>query len=170
MGYLVLRGSTTGQGPLWTCAWAKLHPPGKKLSIEEQIQEYIACQPAPKRSDLQFLHDLILKLSSGTKLWFTDGMSEEGKVVANPSIGFGQCTIKYADGTMREFYRIGLSANKTGISVYVLGLEDKTYLSRTFGNAIGKARVTGYCIKFKTLTDIDVDVLQEAIRYGFVAG
>ena len=29
----------------------------------------------------------------------------------------------------------------------------------------GKASVTGYCIKFKTLKDINVDILEEAILY-----
>ena len=71
-----------------------------------------------------------------------------------------------ADGSSREFYRIGLSASTTGISVYVLGLDDKTYLARTYGGSIGKARVTGYCIKFRHLAVINVDVLQAAIHYG----
>ena len=75
-------------------------------------------------------------------------------------------TITYADGSSREFYRIGLSANTTGISVYVLGLDDKTYLARTYGGSIGKASVTGYCIKFRHLAVINVDVLQAAIQYG----
>ena len=55
------------------------------------------------------------------RLWFNDGTNEAGKVVANPNIGYGVYTITYADGSSREFYRIGLSANTTGISVYVLG-------------------------------------------------
>jgi hypothetical protein len=29
--------------------------------------------------------------------------------------------------------------------------------------------VTGYCIKFRTLTDIDREVLEELIRFGFEA-
>ena len=73
--------------------------------------------------------------------------------MANPNIGYGEYTITYADGSSREFYRIGLSANTTCISVYVLGLDDKTYLARTLGASIGKASVTGYCIKFKGLSD-----------------
>ena len=59
-----------------------------------------------------------------------------------------------------------MSANTTGVSVYVMGIADKTYLSRTYGAALGKASVTGYCIKFKALKDIDTDVLAAAIRYG----
>jgi hypothetical protein len=59
-----------------------------------------------------------------------------------------------------------MSANTTGISIYVLGIEDKTYLTQTYGKTIGKASVTGYCIKFKTLKDINIDILEAAIRYG----
>lgn len=136
------------------------------MSVEEQIKTYISSQPEPKRSELAELHELMLQHIPDCKLWFTDGKNSEGKVVANPNIGYGQYTIKYADGTARDFYRIGLSANKTGISVYILGLEDKTYLSRTFGEAIGKASVTGYCVKFKSVKEIDLGVLLDAIQYG----
>ena len=113
---------------------------------------------------------MILALMPACKLWFLDGKDEKGKIVSNPNIGYGFQTIEYANGKTREFYQIGVSANTTGISVYIMGLEDKTYLARTFGRDLGKASVTGYCIKFKTLTDIQVDVLKAAIRYGIETG
>src|SRR5208283_6164106 len=90
----------------------------------------------------------------------------KGKTVSNPNIGYGSQTTKYADGKTKEFYQIGISANTTGISVYIMGVNDKKYLTRTFGRELGKASVTGYCIKFKTLTDIKIDVLKAAIQYG----
>ena len=139
------------------------------MNVQEQLEEYIASQPEPKRSDMQRLHNLILQVSPGCKLWFLDGKDSEGKTVSNPNIGYGLHTMKYADGTTREFYQIGLSPNTTGISVYIMGIEDKKYLPQTYGKTLGKASVTGYCIKFKTLKDIKVDVLTEAIRFGFVA-
>src|ERR671938_439115 len=77
--------------------------------------------------------------------------------------------LHYAGGTTREFYRIGLSANKTGISVYILGIEDKKFLAETYGKQLGKASVTGYCIRFKTLKDINIEILEAAIRYRFDA-
>lgn len=139
------------------------------MNVQEQIKEYIASQPEPKRSDLQALHLRILQLSPGCKLWYEDGKNEDGKTVSNPNIGYGSYTIKYANGTTRDFFRIGISANTTGISVYILGLTDKTYLAKTYGKEIGKASVTGYCIKFKTLKHVTIDVLEAAIRYGFEA-
>ena len=86
-----------------------------------------------------------------------------------PNIGYGSRDHKYADGTVSEFYQIGLSGNKTGISVYILGIEDKKYLADTYGKDLGKASVTGYCIRFKTLKDINIEILEAAIRFGFKA-
>ena len=137
------------------------------MNVQEQIQKYISSQPEPKRSDMEALHRIILEVMPACKLWFLDGKDSEGKTVSNPNIGYGSHTMKYADGTTREFYQIGLSANKTGISVYILGIDDKKYLAQTYGKDLGKASVTGYCIRFKTLTDINTEVLEAAIRFGF---
>ena len=137
------------------------------MKVEQQIKDYITSHPDPKRSDMQQLHNLILGVNPGCKLWFLDGKDANGKVVSNPDIGYGSRDHRYADGTIREFYQIGLSANKTGISVYILGIEDKKYLPETYGKELGKASVTGYCIRFKTLKDINTDVLEAAIRFGF---
>ena len=139
------------------------------MNVQEQIQKYISSQPEPKRSDMHEVHRTILQVMPECKLWFLDGKNSENKTVSNPNIGYGLHTIKYADGTTREFYQIGLSANKTGISVYILGIEDKKYLAQTYGKELGKASVTGYCIRFKTLKDINIEILEAAIRYGFEA-
>ncbi|MNI35312.1 hypothetical protein D3C73_893320 [compost metagenome] len=133
------------------------------MNISAQIEAYITNQPEAKRSDMQTLHDIITALMPTARLWFLDGKNSEGKIVSNPNIGYGQYTITYADGSSKDFYQIGLSANTTGISVYIMGIEDKLYLAQTYGATIGKASVTGYCIKFKALKDIDVNVLQAAI-------
>ena len=134
------------------------------MNVKEQIRKYISSQPEPKRSDMQALHRIILQIMPACKLWFLDGKNSENKTVSNPNIGYGLHAMKYADGTTREFYQIGLSANKTGISVYILGIEDKKYLAQTYGKVLGKASVTGYCIRFKTLKDINIEILEAAIR------
>ena len=136
------------------------------MNVEQQIKKLITSQPEPKRSDMQELHRIILELMPKCKLWFLDGKDDEGQTVSNPNIGYGFQTIKYADGKTREFYQIGISANTTGISVYILGIKDKKYLAQTYGKKLGKANITGYCIKFKTLKDINIDLLEAAMRYG----
>ena len=136
------------------------------MNIRKQIEEHIATQPESKRGDMQELHRVILAQMPKCKLWFLDGKDEGGKVVSNPNIGYGLQIIKYADGRTKDFYQIGMSANTTGISVYILGIEDKKYLAQAYGKELGKASVTGYCIKFKKLEDINTDVLVAAMRYG----
>lgn len=140
------------------------------MTVEKQIETYIAGQPVPKRDALRELHRRILQLSPGCRTWFLDGKDGDGKTVSNPNIGYGLHTIRYANGKSREFYRIGLSANTTGISVYIMGIEDRKYLARNYGKRLGKASVTGYCIRFKSLADIDPDVLDEIVEFGFQAG
>lgn len=142
------------------------------MNVIEQIKEYITSQEEPKRSEMEELHNIIMKVMPGCKLWFLDGKNSENKTVSNPNIGYGSYTINYATvspndkAKNREFYQIGLSANTVGISVYIMGIEDKTYLAKTFGQKIGKASVTGYCIKFKRLKDINIEILKEAILFG----
>ncbi len=139
------------------------------MSVQEQIKKYIASQPEPKRRDMQELHRITLQVFPKCKLWFYDGKNSKNQTIANPTIGYGLHTIKYANGKTRDYFRIGVSANKTGISVYILGIKDRKYLTRTYGKKLGKASVTGYCIRFKALKDIDVGVLEAALRHGVEA-
>jgi hypothetical protein len=136
------------------------------MTVKEQIKEYIDTQAEPKRTDIQALHKRILQLLPKCKLWFLDGKDDKGKTVTNPNIGYGLQIIRYADGKTKEFYQIGISPNTTGVSVYIMGLRDKTYLAQTYGKNLGKASVTGYCIKFRTLKDISIDILEAVIRDG----
>ena len=109
------------------------------MTTQAQIDAYIASLPQAKQSDLQELQRIILGVMPKAKLWFLDGKNDAGKVVSNPNIGYGQYTMTYADGKTREFYQIGLSANTSGISVYIMGPDDKNYLPATYGKALGKA-------------------------------
>ena len=137
------------------------------MNTEAQIETYLADQPEPKRAEMRTLHQLIRRVSPHCDLWFLDGRNDEGKIVSNPNIGYGTQRIDYANGTSRDFYRIGLSANTTGISIYIMGVKDKKYLAQTYGATLGKASVTGYCIKFRTIADIDLATLEDIIRFGF---
>lgn len=136
------------------------------MNAKAQINEFISNQPEPKRSDMQALHEFMLRLLPSAKLWFLDGKNEDGKQVTNPNVGYGVHIIKYKDGSTREFYQVGFSPNTTGISVNIMSIKDKTFLADTYGKTMGKASMSGYCIKFKKLKDINLEVLEDAIKYG----
>ena len=131
-----------------------------------QIKTFISSQTKAKQQDLLLLNELLLQLMPEAKRTFFDGLNEEGKVVANPTIGYGERTLYYVDGSSKDSFRIGVSANKTGISIYLIGLEDHDYLKKHFSDKMGKASVSAYCIRFKSLKDLDFDVLREALLYG----
>jgi hypothetical protein len=137
------------------------------MTIQQQITDYINSQSESKCNDLEQLHRMVLELQPDCQLWFLDGKNAEGKVVSNPNIGYGVKAIEYADGKTRDFYQIGISANTTGISIYIMGIKDKKYLGDTFGQRLGKANLTGYCIKFKSLKDLNLEVLKEVLIFGF---
>ena len=136
------------------------------MALEDQINRYLESIPEPKQTDMRRLHGAILEMNPGCKLWFLDGKDESGKVVSNPNIGYGTQSKKFADGKIKEFYQAGISANTTGLSVYIMGIDDKKYLHEKYSHAIGKASITGYCIKFKALKDIDLEILKAAIQDG----
>jgi len=138
------------------------------MNIEQQIQSYIDSQGGSRRTDMLELHTRILNQFPGLRLWYLDGKDGNDRIVSNPNIGYGSQTMKYANGKTKEFYRVGLSANTTGISVYIMSIADKNYLKETYEKKIGKANVSGYCIKFKTVKDIHLDTLEEAIAYGLL--
>lgn len=136
------------------------------MDVRAQIDSYIAGQPQPKRDEMRELHRRITGLSPGCRLWFLDGRNEAGRVITNPNIGYGSETLTSARGGRREFYKIGLSANATGLSIYIMGLGDRRALSETYGTRLGKAKVTGYCIRFRTLRDLDAEVLDEILAHA----
>lgn len=136
------------------------------MNAEKQIKEYITSLPQQKQTEIQELHKCIVKALPKCKLWFYDGKDDKGKVVANPTIGYGFQTIKYSNGTTRDFFQVGMGSSSTGIFVHILPVKDKTFLAKTYGKELGKASVAGYAIKFKTLKDINIDVLLAAIKYG----
>lgn len=135
------------------------------MEIKSQINDLINSQFEPKQREMQELHNLILQLMPKCKLWYFDGKNEDGKQVAHPTIGYGNYTITYKDGSTRAFFRIGLLANPTGLAVHIMGIDDKKLLIDKFSKTIGKAKVGSYGITFKSIKDIDLEILKEAIRF-----
>lgn len=139
------------------------------MTAAAQIKEYLDSLTEAKAAEMRALHEAIRKAVPKAALHYFDGKDENGKTVSNPTIGYGKRTITYANGKTAESFKVGISANTSGISAYILGLEDKTYLARTYGKTIGKAQLTGYCIKFKSLKDIVLPVLLEAVKEALQA-
>jgi hypothetical protein len=134
------------------------------MKIQEKIDLHLNQLPKEKSVELRALFHLIQNEMKDAPLHFFDGLNEQGKVVANPTIGLGSCRLTYKDGRFQDTFRIGISANSTGLSIHILGIKDKSYLKETFGSRLGKAKITGYCIRFTKLADVDSAVLREIVH------
>ena len=134
------------------------------MSTAEKISQHLATLSREKSAELSRLYHLIHEEMSTEDLHFFDGKNEQGKVIANPTIGFGQCRLTYSDGSFQDTFRLGISANSTGLSIHILGLKDKKFLTDFLGTRMGKAKITGYAIRFGKMRDIDEEVLRELVR------
>lgn len=134
------------------------------MEIKAQTKEYIKNQPEPKQHEMQELHNLILLLIPECKQWCFDGTNDDGKQIAHPTIGYGNYNITYKDGSTRAFFRVGLLATPTGLAIPIMGLDDKKFLIDTYGKTIGKAKVGSYGITFKSIKDLNLEILKEPIQ------
>jgi hypothetical protein len=130
------------------------------------MQSYLQKLPRSKQQELQEFIRIVAQVAPQEMATFYDGKDKEGKVVTNGTIGFGSYLHHFSDGRMEQLYRIGISPNATGFSIYVLGLMDKEILKTRFANSLGKAKVTGYCIKFKSLKDLDEKIVLDLIKFA----
>ncbi|MEK0440779.1 MAG: hypothetical protein RLZZ504_1695 [Bacteroidota bacterium] len=131
--------------------------------IQQQIQTYLKSIPPEKRADLIDLQKLISELFPNYPLSFHTGYDTTGKQVSNPSIGYGNYLHTFSNGTTSSMYQIGLSVNNNGISIYLLGLSKSINIKEIFTSNIGKAQITGYCIKFKRLSEINLQILGKGL-------
>ena len=116
-------------------------------------EQYIAMVEEPKRSELQQLHDMISRSLPGYEQWITSGI-----------MGFGKFHYKGKSKACEgEWFHVGLVANKSGMSLYMCVGDEGGYLPEQAKDRIGKATVGRSCIRFKKLSDINLDVLQELL-------
>jgi len=74
-------------------------------------------------------------------------------------LAYGRYEYRYASGREGDWFVLGLASNKQYISLYVgpIGLEP-------FAARLPKANLGRGCIRFKRLSDVDLDVIDEVIR------
>ncbi len=114
-------------------------------------EEYVAQVEEPKRSEINQLRSLIQEV-----------LPEFEPCMISGFIGFGQFHYK-GKSCEGEWFRVGLSANKTGISIYICAGDANGYFPEQARDRIGKASVGRSCIRFKKLSDINMDVIRELL-------
>lgn len=115
-------------------------------------EEYIACLEEPRKSDVAFLHAYIKEAVPSLECYIHSGM-----------IAFGRYRYTYATGRKGEWMKIALASNANYISVYASAFCETGYIAELNKDRIGKASVGKSCIRFKRVSDINLDVLKEIL-------
>lgn len=93
-----------------------------------------------------------------------DISGEEPILYGFGTIGYGVYKYEYSSGRKGEAHTLGFYPRKGKITVYLM---DGTTRYSGLLEKLGKHTITGYCIYFKQLSDIDVKVLEEIIKRSY---
>lgn len=110
--------------------------------------QYIAAVREPLRKDVAQLHALIRRAAPSFAPYVTGRM-----------IGYGKYHYRYATGREGDACRVGLAAGKSGISLYVLAVDNRGYLAEQAGATLGKVSVGKSCIRIKRYSDVNIPAL-----------
>ena len=75
-------------------------------------------------------------------------------------VGFGQRTLKYADGSEADWMKIGFSPRKDKITLYLAPFKGKDDLLAKLGQYKGSKA----CVHIRRLSDVDLAVLEKLIK------
>lgn len=124
-----------------------------KPNTANSPEEYIAKIEEPRKSDIQKLHDLIVKTVPSLKPFMIAGM-----------IGYGKYQYKSKSGRAGDWCTVALASQKNYISVYICTVKGDTYLPELYKEKLGKVSIGKSCIRFKKIEDIDMVVLVKILK------
>ncbi len=122
---------------------------------------FIESLPASVRADIASLDEIIREVMSGHPRVMWEGKFWGG--TEQRIIGYGDYRYARPSGTV-EWFMVGLAAQKSYISLYINAIHNGDYAVKTHASRIGKAKIGSASISFKSLDDIDLDVLSELLE------
>ena len=118
------------------------------------VDEYISSLADEKlKLDALELQSLMRKISG-----------EEPILYGYGTIGFGVYKYHYESGRKGEAHTLAFYPRKGKITVYLM---DGTARYSEYLAKLGKHTITGYCIYFKRLSDVDLSVLTQILEQSY---
>jgi hypothetical protein len=123
-------------------------------SSDTTPEQYIAQLDEPRREQIGRLHDLIRTTVPELEPYMESGM-----------IGYGRYHFRYPTGREGDWCLLGVASHKRYISFYVVA-ENATggYLAEAYRDRLPKADIGKSCVRFRSLDDLDQEVLRELVR------
>lgn len=121
--------------------------------MKDKVRDYLASLDDETLKDSKIILEIMQQISgSEPKLWNVG------------TIGFDEYHYKYASGREGDSLVIGFYSRKGKITIYLM---DGTMRYGNLLSKLGKHTVTGYCIVFKRLGDIELPVLKQIVQKSY---
>jgi hypothetical protein len=124
----------------------------KTKTNDKDVLEYVNTFSDERKEDIYTLLELFTKVSGYSPKMFGDSI-----------IGFGSYDYKYASGHSGTAPLASFSPRKNNITIYFSIYDENRLL---YLDKLGKHKSSVGCIYINKLSDIDIKVLEELIRYS----
>ncbi|MBI2688417.1 MAG: DUF1801 domain-containing protein [Acidobacteria bacterium] len=114
--------------------------------------EYIRALEEPRKTEVASLDALIRKTAPKLKPAIQSGI-----------LVYGPFRYRYATGREGDTAKLAVASNKSYISLYVNCLAEGGYMAESFKEALPKASIGKACVRFKRLSDLDLEALKRLI-------
>ncbi|MFO0955138.1 MAG: DUF1801 domain-containing protein [Candidatus Saccharibacteria bacterium] len=118
------------------------------------VEQYIASlEDATLQNDALTIAEIMQRISG-----------EKSQLYGYGTIGFGVYKYHYESGRKGEAHTLAFYPRKGKITVYLM---DGTTRHAQLLAKLGKHMITGYCIYFKRLSDIELPILEQIIQASY---
>jgi Domain of unknown function (DU1801) len=122
-------------------------------AAKQSVDDYLASLPDDRRDTVTRVHEVV-----------THAVPELEVRMWKAFIGYGSYHYRYASGREGDWFPIGLTNNKSYVSLYFCAAEDDGYLAEKNEDRLGKVSVGKSCVRFKKLDDLNLDVVAELAK------
>jgi hypothetical protein len=123
----------------------------KPVGVDNR-EDYIDALSPERKDIILSLDKLIQKTVPSLKPYFAYNM-----------LGYGAFDYRNYKKEIIKWPVISLASQKNYISLYVCAVVDGKYLAEKYKNQLGKVSVGKSCIRFKSLEDLNLDVVKKLL-------
>lgn len=125
---------------------------------DDSVDAWLGSIEDERAAEIRQLDAIIGELFSGDSrvLWVGKFWGGTDQTI----IGYGDLVQPRPKGDPVQWFVVGLALQKANISIYANAVKDGQYLGKAYGKSLGKVKLGSASIGFKTLADLDVDVLR----------
>lgn len=117
------------------------------------IKEYFDALPDDRREIMEFLNNFIMRNAPGLKPNFLYNMP-----------GYGSFEYKNNKKEILNWPTIAIASQKNYISLYICAVNKDGYIAEQYKNDLGKVSVGKSCIRFKKISDLNLEALKKVIK------